>query len=64
MSSMRLLILGVLAQKKSAHGYEIRRELESWNAERWTNIAYGSIYFALKKMTDEGLLEKAPRGSF
>src|SRR5262249_12216657 len=38
-------------------GYEVRRELEAWQAERWANIAYGSIYFALNKMAEEGLVE-------
>jgi DNA-binding PadR family transcriptional regulator len=38
------------------HGYELKATLESWGTEWWTDIAYGSIYFALKKMTVEGLL--------
>ena len=59
MSAARLLILGVLQFKSPAHGYEIRRELESWRAEQWAHIAYGSIYFALNKMAEEGLLETA-----
>lgn len=41
------------------HGYEVRRELELWQAERWATIAYGSIYFGLKKMAGEGLVEAA-----
>ncbi len=57
MSAARLLILGVLQFKSPAHGYEIRRELESWHAEQWAHIAYGSIYFALNKMAEEGLVE-------
>jgi len=57
MSATRLLILGVLRFKQPVHGYDVRRELESWQAERWANIAYGSIYFALNKMAEEGLLE-------
>jgi DNA-binding PadR family transcriptional regulator len=57
LSSTRLLILGVVKQKQPIHGYDVRRELELWNAEKWANIAYGSIYFALNKMTEEGLLE-------
>ena len=28
------------------HGYDIRRELETWNAEQWAQVAYGSIYYA------------------
>jgi DNA-binding PadR family transcriptional regulator len=57
MSATRLLILGVLRSKQPIHGYDVRRELESWRAERWANIAYGSIYFALNKMAEEGLVE-------
>ena len=57
MSSIRILLLGVLVQQGPKHGYEIRQELESWNAEQWANIAYGSIYFALKKMAQEGLIK-------
>ncbi|HEY8599996.1 MAG TPA: PadR family transcriptional regulator [Thermomicrobiales bacterium] len=56
MSATRLLILGALRFMQPAHGYSIRRELESWNAETWANIAYGSIYFALNKMEQDGLV--------
>jgi DNA-binding PadR family transcriptional regulator len=57
MSATRLLILGVLARAgQPIHGYEVRRALELWNAEQWANIAYGSIYFALNKMAEEGLI--------
>ena len=59
MSATRLLILGVLRDKQPTHGYEVRRELESWGAENWANIAYGSIYHALSKMAEEGLIESA-----
>lgn len=57
MSATRLLILGVLARAaEPIHGYDVRRELELWNAEQWANVAYGSIYFALNKMAEEGLI--------
>ena len=55
MAVTRVLVLGVLL-KQPMHGYEVRRTLESWNAEQWANIAYGSIYFSLAKMADEGLV--------
>lgn len=58
MSTTRLLLLGVLLDKPR-HGYEVRRELELWQAARWANVAYGSIYFGLRKMADEGLLDAA-----
>jgi DNA-binding PadR family transcriptional regulator len=58
MSSTRLLILGVVRALQPVHGYEVRRELVSWRAETWANVAYGSIYHALTKMSAEGLLEE------
>lgn len=57
MSSIRLLILGVLVRKQPIHGYDVRRELELWGADRWANVAYGSIYSALNKMAEDGLVE-------
>lgn len=56
MSSIRLLILGVLQIRQPIHGYEVRRELERWRAEEWAHVAYGSIYSALKTMAEEGLV--------
>lgn len=58
MSATRLLILGALRFMQPAHGYSVRRELESWQADEWANIAYGSIYFALNKMAEEGLVRE------
>ncbi len=57
MSAARILILGILNDGKPRHGYEIKQVLESWNVEKWANVGYGSIYFALKKMAEEGLLK-------
>lgn len=62
MSSARLLILGVMRKKQPTHGYDIRKELETWGAEGWANVAYGSIYHALSKMADEGLIEAVETG--
>ena len=56
MAVTRVLVLGVLL-KQPMHGYEVRRELESWNAEQWANVAYGSIYFSLAKMAEEHLVQ-------
>ncbi|MEK8108092.1 PadR family transcriptional regulator [Micromonospora sp. M12] len=38
------------------HGYDVRRELLSWGADKWANVQPGSIYHALRKLTEEGLL--------
>lgn len=69
MSAIRVLTLGVLSGEPM-HGYQVRQALETWHAEQWANIAYGSIYSALGKMAEEGLVEvvgeapgTAPRSS-
>ncbi|HZN75599.1 MAG TPA: PadR family transcriptional regulator [Micromonosporaceae bacterium] len=59
MSATRLLILGLVRLTQPVHGYDVRRELLSWNADEWANVAPGSIYHALKKLTEEGLLREA-----
>jgi DNA-binding PadR family transcriptional regulator len=58
MSSTRLLILGVVRWFQPVHGYDVRRELLSWHADEWASVAPGSIYHALKKLTEEGLLRE------
>jgi DNA-binding PadR family transcriptional regulator len=58
MSSTRMLILGIVRIFQPVHGYDVRRELLSWHADEWANIAPGSIYHALKKLADEGLLRE------
>jgi DNA-binding PadR family transcriptional regulator len=57
-SATRLLVLGVVRQYGKAHGYQVRRELLTWSADKWANVQPGSIYHALKQMTKEGLLEQ------
>ena len=58
MSATRLMILGLVQWMQPVHGYDVKRELESWQAEEWANIAPGSIYHALRKLAAEGLLEE------
>ncbi|HEY7176545.1 MAG TPA: PadR family transcriptional regulator [Micromonosporaceae bacterium] len=56
MSTTRMMILGLVRWMQPVHGYEVRRELLSWNADEWANVAPGSIYHALKKLAEEGML--------
>ncbi|WP_405165048.1 PadR family transcriptional regulator [Nocardia sp. NBC_01499] len=56
MSAVRLLVLGVMRLRQPTYGYAVRRELLSWRAETWTNVKPGSIYHALKQLTQEGKL--------
>jgi DNA-binding PadR family transcriptional regulator len=51
-----MLILGVVRWFQPVHGYDVRRELLSWHADEWANVAPGSVYHALKKLAEEGLL--------
>jgi len=53
-----MMILGLVKWLQPVHGYNVRRELLSWNVSEWANIAPGSIYHALRKLTEEGLLEE------
>jgi DNA-binding PadR family transcriptional regulator len=57
-SATRLLVLGVVRMSGRAHGYQVRRELLTWSADKWANVQPGSIYHALKKMAAENLLEQ------
>jgi DNA-binding PadR family transcriptional regulator len=52
-----MLVLGVVKLVGEAHGYVVRRELQSWAADRWANVQPGSIYHALKSLAKDGLLE-------
>jgi DNA-binding PadR family transcriptional regulator len=54
--STRLVILGFL-RRRPLYGYEIKHMIELVMGD-WTNIAFGSIYFALRKLAEEGFIEK------
>lgn len=51
-----MMILGLVKWLQPVHGYDVRRELMSWQVDQWANIQPGSIYHALRKLTEEGLL--------
>ncbi|MFE2374817.1 PadR family transcriptional regulator [Streptomyces sp. NPDC059398] len=62
-SAIRLLVLGAVRQHGSAHGYQVRNDLEYWGAHEWSNAKPGSIYHALKQLAKQGMLlahETAP----
>jgi DNA-binding PadR family transcriptional regulator len=54
--STRLVILGLL-RDRDLYGYEIKQIIQEHMAD-WTSIAFGSIYFALDKMAEDGLVKK------
>jgi DNA-binding PadR family transcriptional regulator len=51
-----MMILGLVKWLQPVHGYDVRRELMSWQVDQWANIQPGSIYHALRKLTEDGLL--------
>jgi DNA-binding PadR family transcriptional regulator len=56
MTMTRLLILGAVRERGRAHGYQVRRDLESWGVHLWASIQPGSIYHGLRRLRDDGLL--------
>src|SRR3954451_18969462 len=52
----RMLLLGAVALFEPVNGYQIRRELLSWQVDRWANTNPGSIYHGLTTLTTQGLL--------
>ena len=56
MSVTRLLTLGAVRIFQPAHGYLVRRELVSWQADQWAHLNPGSIYNALRSLARDGLL--------
>jgi DNA-binding PadR family transcriptional regulator len=53
-----MMILGVVQWLQPVHGYDVRRELLSWSADKWANVQPGSIYHGLRKLSEEGLLRQ------
>ncbi|MEV6298154.1 PadR family transcriptional regulator [Actinoplanes sp. NPDC051861] len=58
MSATRMMILGLVQMMQPVHGYDVRRMLLSWNADKWANVQPGSIYHGLRKMAEEELLHE------
>lgn len=56
MSATRLLVLGVVRGYGRAHGYRVGNDLLAWGADEWANVKWGSIYHALRALTQAGFL--------
>jgi DNA-binding PadR family transcriptional regulator len=59
--STRLVLLGLL-RDGPLHGYELKHIIEEHMGD-WANIAFGSIYFALGKLREEGFVREIETGS-
>ena len=65
MTNAELAILSLIVEQPR-HGYEIEQVIEARGMREWTEIGFSSIYYLLKKLEKEGLvegqLEEAERG--
>jgi len=52
----RMLLLGAVALFEPVNGYQIRRELMSWQVDEWAHVNPGSIYNGLTTLTKQGHL--------
>ena len=57
-SSIRLFILGTLSASGPLHGHQIRQQAQADRTEIWTDIRVGSVYGALKRLANEGLVRE------
>jgi DNA-binding PadR family transcriptional regulator len=58
-SSIRLYILGALAEEGEMHGHQLRQLAEKEHIDEWTDVTVGALYGALKRLVAEGLIESA-----
>ncbi|MFD6856149.1 PadR family transcriptional regulator [Rhodococcus sp. NPDC060090] len=58
MTATRLLLLGAVRGRTTAHGYQVMRDLESWSVDLWGSLKQGSVYHGLKRLRDQGLLRE------
>jgi DNA-binding PadR family transcriptional regulator len=57
MTSAELAILSILAERPY-HGYEIEEFIETRGLRDWTEIGFSSIYYLLRKLEQDGYIEK------
>lgn len=60
-SSVRLLLLGIIRFLQPVHGYDVRRELQTWRIDDAVSSRPGSVYGALKTMERDGLVAVSGR---
>ncbi len=56
-------VLGLLVERP-CHGYDLERLIEQRGMREWTELAFSSIYFILKKLQGRGFIEpRSPSGA-
>ena len=55
-TNAELAILSLIAEKPH-HGYEIEQVIDARGMREWTEVGFSSIYYILKKLEGEGLIQ-------
>jgi DNA-binding PadR family transcriptional regulator len=56
LTNAELAILSLVAEKPR-HGYEMEQVIEGRGMREWTEVGFSSIYYLLKKLEKDGLVE-------
>lgn len=56
MTNAELAILSLVAEQPR-HGYDVERVINERGMREWTEISFSSIYYLLKKLGQEGMIE-------
>ena len=55
-SDADIVVLSLLAEQP-LHGYDLDRVIEQRGYRQWTSLAFSSVYYLLKRLSERGLLE-------
>ena len=55
-SDTDIVVLSLLAEQPR-HGYDLDRVIEQRGYRQWTSLAFSSVYYLLKRLSERGLLE-------
>ena len=55
-SDADIVVLSLLAEQPR-HGYALARVMEQRGYRQWTSLAFSSVYYLLKRLSERGLLE-------
>ena len=58
MSSIRIFILGALADRGPMHGHQLRLLADEEHVSQWADITVGGLYGAIKRLAAESLIEE------
>ena len=59
-SDADIVVLSLLAEQPR-HGYDLDRVIEQRGYRQWTSLAFSSVYYLLKRLSERGLLEPDQR---